>query len=237
MFVVATATFRLLYALVVLGHDRRTIIHFDVTQNPTQVWLSRQMIEVFEMRVSSKDILGAFEFVSADAVGEHQAFLCKQSGKVYWYSELSDDSDELPDDVGDSEKYVQIPDKRELDLGKPLALNFARQFLPNDFDEVRQIFSRRSAYSRFKVLSDRRGALDQWYDFEAKAEERALRVWCDLNSNRVFEESRGDAGCTGPLSPVLSHVTPSIHIPAKLLPIMGLFFGDAEIRKRSGSLD
>jgi putative transposase len=42
MFVVATATFRLLYALIVLGHDRRRIIHFDVTQNPTQVWLSRQ---------------------------------------------------------------------------------------------------------------------------------------------------------------------------------------------------
>src|SRR5229473_1916579 len=33
MFVVATATFRLLYALIVLGHDRRRIIHFDVTQN------------------------------------------------------------------------------------------------------------------------------------------------------------------------------------------------------------
>jgi len=47
--------------------------------------------------------------------------------------------DELPDDVGDSEKYLQIPDKRELDLGKPLALDFARQFLPNDFDEVRSL--------------------------------------------------------------------------------------------------
>ena len=47
MFVVATATFRLLYALIVLGHDRRTIIHFDVTQNPTQDWLSRQMAEAF----------------------------------------------------------------------------------------------------------------------------------------------------------------------------------------------
>jgi hypothetical protein len=40
MFIVATATFRLLYALIVLGHDRRKIIHFEVTQNPTQVWLS-----------------------------------------------------------------------------------------------------------------------------------------------------------------------------------------------------
>jgi putative transposase len=42
MFVVATVTFRLLYALIVLGHDRRRIIHFEVTQNPTQTWLSRQ---------------------------------------------------------------------------------------------------------------------------------------------------------------------------------------------------
>jgi putative transposase len=36
MFVVATATFQLLYALVILGHDRRKIIHFAVTQNPTR---------------------------------------------------------------------------------------------------------------------------------------------------------------------------------------------------------
>jgi hypothetical protein len=34
------------------------------------------------MPVSLKDILGAFEFVSAGGIGEHQAFLCKQSGKI-----------------------------------------------------------------------------------------------------------------------------------------------------------
>ena len=47
MFVVATATFRLFYALILLGHDRRRIIHFNVTQNPTQAWLSRQITEAF----------------------------------------------------------------------------------------------------------------------------------------------------------------------------------------------
>src|SRR6266404_8496640 len=47
MFVVATATFRLLYAMIVLGHDRRKVIHFDVTQNPTQIWLARQVTEAF----------------------------------------------------------------------------------------------------------------------------------------------------------------------------------------------
>src|SRR5512143_663995 len=35
MFVVVTATFLLLYAMVVLGHERRKVIHFNVTPNPT----------------------------------------------------------------------------------------------------------------------------------------------------------------------------------------------------------
>ena len=30
--------------------------------------------------------------------------------------------------------------------------------------------------------------LDQWYDFEAKAEEIALRMWCDLNSIELNDE-------------------------------------------------
>jgi putative transposase len=47
MFVVATATVRILYALIILGHDRRKVVHFEVTENPTQVWLSRQMTEAF----------------------------------------------------------------------------------------------------------------------------------------------------------------------------------------------
>jgi transposase InsO family protein len=47
MFVVATATFQLLYVLVVLGHDRRKIIHLGVTRHPTNDWLARQITEAF----------------------------------------------------------------------------------------------------------------------------------------------------------------------------------------------
>ena len=102
------------------------------------------------MPVSLNDLREAFEFVCASGGGEHEAFLCKQSGKLYRHSELCDDLDILPDDIDDSEKFLPIPDKRELDLGKPLALDFARQFLPGDFGDVRQIFSRRGAYARRK---------------------------------------------------------------------------------------
>jgi hypothetical protein len=41
MFMVATATFELLYVVIVLSHHRRWVIHFEVTQNPTQAWLTR----------------------------------------------------------------------------------------------------------------------------------------------------------------------------------------------------
>lgn len=139
------------------------------------------------MRVSLKEIREAFEFVSAGGGDEHQAFLCKQSGKLYWHSELCDDLDILPDDIDDNEKFLQIPDKKELDLGNPLALEFTREFLPDDLDDVRQFFSGRGAYAKFKDLLHRRGSLDQWYDFEAKAEERALREWCDFNSIEVSD--------------------------------------------------
>jgi hypothetical protein len=86
----------------------------------------------------------------------------------------------LPDDI-DDEKYISIPDKRELDLGKPLVLDFAREFLPDDYDEVRRIFSRRGAYRRYKDLLVRRDALERWDDFSRRAEEAALREWCAEN--------------------------------------------------------
>jgi len=57
MFVVATATCRLLYALIVLNLDRRQVVHFEVTQNPTQDWLSRQMTEAFPWDTAPRYLL------------------------------------------------------------------------------------------------------------------------------------------------------------------------------------
>ena len=111
------------------------------------------------MPVSFSELQLAFEFVSSGGMGENEAYLDRQSGKIYWHSEFGDNDEELPDDI-DDEKYISIPDKRELDLGKPLVLDFAREFLVDDYDEVRHIFSRRGAYRRFKELLVRRDALE-----------------------------------------------------------------------------
>src|SRR6266576_210715 len=139
------------------------------------------------MPTDFQELLLSFEFVAGGG-GLHEAFLCRQTGKIHWRSETSDldgIEEELPDDVEDDEKYIAIPDKRELDLGKPLVLDFAREFLPDDFDEVRYMFSKRGAYKKFRALLIRRNVLDRWYDFETKATERALREWCELNSIEI----------------------------------------------------
>jgi hypothetical protein len=45
LFVVPTISFRLLYGLLILRHDRRQILWLGVTAHPTAAWLARQLTE------------------------------------------------------------------------------------------------------------------------------------------------------------------------------------------------
>jgi uncharacterized protein UPF0158 len=120
--------------------------------------------------------------------GEVTAWIDRVSGEVYWRSDdLGDPETSLPDDIDDNERYVALPDKRELDLGKPLALEFARQFMERDCEDVRDIFSRKGAYRRFRALVERRHLLDQWYAFERDATRVALKAWADENELAIAD--------------------------------------------------
>jgi putative transposase len=44
-FTVPTATFRILFVLVILSHDRRRIVHVNVTEHPTAAWTAQQLLE------------------------------------------------------------------------------------------------------------------------------------------------------------------------------------------------
>jgi len=64
-FVVPTVTFRLLLYFVILSHDRRRIVHFNVTAHPTAVWTAQQIREAFpgdgtEPRYLLRDRNGAY---------------------------------------------------------------------------------------------------------------------------------------------------------------------------------
>jgi transposase InsO family protein len=46
-FTVPTATFRVLFVFVVLSHERRRIVHFNVTEHPSEEWTAQQMVNAF----------------------------------------------------------------------------------------------------------------------------------------------------------------------------------------------
>ena len=46
-FVVATVSLRLLYCFLVLRHDRRRVVHFNVTPHPTVRWTAQPVVEAF----------------------------------------------------------------------------------------------------------------------------------------------------------------------------------------------
>ncbi len=46
-FIVPTATLRVLFVFLVLAHDRRRIVHFNVTEHPTAQWTAQQIVEAF----------------------------------------------------------------------------------------------------------------------------------------------------------------------------------------------
>jgi len=46
-FSVPTATFQVLYVFFVIGHERRRILHMNVTAHPTAAWITQQLREAF----------------------------------------------------------------------------------------------------------------------------------------------------------------------------------------------
>ena len=144
------------------------------------------------MPVKFADISQAFEFADlSGGLGECHTYVCRQTGKIYYQFDQDDlqelEDEQLPDDIEDDTKYLQIPNSRDLDLGKPLVIAFVRESLPDDLDDVRYFFNKRGAYQQFKSLLSRRGAIDAWHDYRDKATERALRDWCEMHSLEIVD--------------------------------------------------
>jgi putative transposase len=66
MFVVASASFRLLYVMIILAHDRRKIVRFNVTRYPIAGWLARNRDASYGAEFRRQvDAMGVTEVVSA----------------------------------------------------------------------------------------------------------------------------------------------------------------------------
>jgi hypothetical protein len=56
-FTVPTITFRVLYVFLILRHDRRCVVHFNITTNPTAQWAAQQITEAFPYDRSPRFLL------------------------------------------------------------------------------------------------------------------------------------------------------------------------------------
>ncbi len=67
-FTVPTAGFRILYVFIVLSHDRRHIVHFNVTAHPTAQWTAQQLFEAFPFETAPRYLLRDRDAIYGDMV-------------------------------------------------------------------------------------------------------------------------------------------------------------------------
>ena len=136
------------------------------------------------------DLYLAFEFASSGLPTEHNAYISIDTGQIHWTSDWNPMEEEVPDDLETSDRYIAVPHKNELNLGRVLALRFVEQELPERYEQAHAFFRSRGAYARFKRLLEAEEVLEKWYKFEAEAVEKALRGWCAENDIQLV--GKGD---------------------------------------------
>ena len=56
-FTVPTFTFNVLYCFFIISHDRKRILHFNVTRHPTSSWIVQQLREAFPYQPTHRFII------------------------------------------------------------------------------------------------------------------------------------------------------------------------------------
>jgi len=92
--------------------------------------------------VNAEELRTTFEFVSFGAPLEHSAYICVDTGKIYCHSLSAglEEEEDLPEDLETSDRYIAVPHKNDLGLGRRLALAFVDQNCPTNTIPL-QVFS------------------------------------------------------------------------------------------------
>jgi putative transposase len=85
-FTVPTATFRVLFVFLILSNERRTVVHFNVTESPTAAWTGQQIVNAFPWDTAPKYLLcdrdgkyGAEFIHRVENLGIEQVFISARS--------------------------------------------------------------------------------------------------------------------------------------------------------------
>lgn len=133
------------------------------------------------LTVNYHELRNAFEFVSSSSSGTQNAYICKDTGLIYWLSNNIELEEVVPDDLETSDRYISVPHKNDLKLGQGLAMSFIDQEIRYEYNFAASLFRKRGAYRRFKELLLSAGLLEKWFVFEANASDAALLDWCKDN--------------------------------------------------------
>jgi len=128
----------------------------------------------------------AFAFVNFDDGSDNCGYVSRSTGKTFVQSDQAE-IDELPDDVGSNDDYVEIPHKHDLGLGQELVWKFVDQKIPHLKGKVRGFFANRGAYGRYKSLLAEIDLLDTWHQCEDDRTKEALLEWCGDNGIKIDE--------------------------------------------------
>ena len=81
-----TATFRVLFVFIILAHDRRRIVHFNITEHPTAQWTAQQIVEAFPWDEAPRYLLRDRDSIYGEAFQERVGHMGIEEVKIAPYS-------------------------------------------------------------------------------------------------------------------------------------------------------
>ena len=128
-------------------------------------------------RISREDLNLAVEHVTGGQAYGAAAYVDRHSGAILWGGDGMEEP--LPHDIDDEERYLPVPSRKELGLGRGDAIAFTAEHAPQLLDSAEAIFYRAGAFQRFKALMHDPGLLPQWYAHQDERLWEALEEWAE----------------------------------------------------------
>ncbi len=139
------------------------------------------------MKFTYSEIEMAFEFVSSAEEGDNFAYLCKDAGEIFYFSETLGLDERRGRDMNSGNCFL-IPHRNSLDLGRELAFDFIDEFLPSEYAGVRDAFADpEDSWGKYTALLEANGRLQDWQDYQSHHTSRLLREWCAARDIAIQE--------------------------------------------------
>jgi hypothetical protein len=131
------------------------------------------------------DLHLAVEFVTGGGSYGAEAYIDLRSGAILYGGSGAEEP--LPKGVHNTKRYLRVPTKKELDLGRDDALAFTEQHAPQLLERAEYIFNAAGAFDRFKHLMREHGLLDAWYAYQDQRLWEELEAWAELHDLHLSE--------------------------------------------------